>query len=58
MAEKVGHFHARNCHWPLESQKQAGPGALMRLHGQQVLAVQFDLATGDFVAGMTHDSES
>ena len=58
MAEKVGHLHAGNRHRPLKSEEQPRPGALVRLHGQQVAAVQLDSPAGYLVARMPHQGEA
>ena len=60
VAEEVGKADARNCHWPLECQKDADPGATIRLHLQDVMRFavgidQFNRATRDFIRGMPHD---
>ncbi len=39
----------------LERQEHALGGALVRVHFQQVFALEQDLATGDFVSGFTGD---
>ena len=49
MAQEVGHFHARNRDRILKGQKQAEPGPLVRIEGQQIGAVDFDFAAGDLV---------
>ena len=51
-AQEIGHRHARHLHRVLHGQEQAGLGALVRRHRQQVLAVQQHLAGFHLVLGV------
>ena len=48
-------FTPGNRHRPLEGQKHAGPGPLVRHPSPARPPVERDAAAGDFVAGMAHD---
>ena len=58
VAEEIGHADAGDRHRPLKGEEQARPGALVRLHGQHVLTVQFDAAGSDLIARMAEDGET
>jgi hypothetical protein len=53
--QKVGHFHARNRHRPLEGHEDPGPRSLRRVPFQNVLAVELDRALSDFILRVAHD---
>ena len=54
-AQEVGHGDAGNLDGVLHGQEEAGPGALVHAHLQQVDAVEEDLAVGDLVVGVPGD---
>ncbi len=54
-AKEVGHRDAGNLDRVLHRQEQPGPGPLVDLHGQDVLAVEGDCAAGDGVLRVPGD---